>query len=293
VLISLSVGSILTYIVWICYRVNRIKFATLVTLSVLVTFLGSTLCYALSTVPAGKDYVGCEAISALYQFFFLSSIAWTNSLAGDITVTIFSYRVQSKPLKRYFKFAVYGFGFPLLLTLITVLLSEGQKAERILVFAERVYRQEDICFLQEVIIVYSMFLGPIYFLILVNIILCVLAIQKIMRSGNISNSDKNKFKKKIISCFKLSLCLGLGWIFLFGALVMPSLWPALQIFVESQGMLVVLGDIINWNCINRLGSTVSSRFSTTNSSTMTKASTKTTGSTGSNSQRSQKPQVST
>lgn len=252
ILLALSMISILSYITWMFVHWKDIRLADSMMISSLIALLGSLLCYCLATVPAGSNPIGCRAVAALYQFFFLSTLAWTNARAIDVTHTVYHFTLAAKSKKNCMCHALYAIGLPLILTIITYILSE--KEESIAAFNRHVYREKYICFLNEVIVIYSLFLGPTYLIILVNIALCIAVMVRVTTSLSIGSSDKHRAKRNAISCIKLSLCFGSGWILLFGAISIPTLWPVLQVFVEMQGVLVVSANVVNWGCIRKCSS---------------------------------------
>lgn len=228
-------------------------------LSLLVTQFISLTLFAIASVPAGKDGHACIVLASLDQLFFLATLTWTNAIAIDITYSIHKLALQSNSKKRFVAYLCYSFGVPLLLTLIPpVLHVEHEK-----VSLERpVYRNQYLCFLDDAVVIYSLFLAPVCILISLNVILCVACLLRVTRGVDISSNDKDRTKKNIITCIKLSVCLGIGWIFLFPALIFDGLWPVVLVFVELQGVLLVTANLIGWDCIRKLRSKSQSFLST-------------------------------
>lgn len=209
-------------------------------------------------------------MAAIYQYSFLSSMFWTNSLAICLTRTLFSLRsVTLATKKSYVAYTVYSFGAPLLITLLTLYLSfENTHGE---LFARPVYRQKYICFLEETIVIYAFFLCPIYAIVTINIALCIAVMVRVTRRGGIASSDKNRVHKKVITCFKLSASLGFGWILFFVYAILPEVWPVMQAFVELQGVFVVSAHMLKWKCVSAMRTRLSVMGSTRGTTDMTTA----------------------
>lgn len=250
IMIGLSLAFIAVYVVWMLVQ-KTIALPELLHLSLLITLFFSLLCYCLATVPAGNDLIGCKILAAINQFFFLSFTFWKNSLAISITRTVFIFTNSRTSKKEYTWYAVYALGVPLLLVLITYGLSVEE--ENIAAFTSPVYRTEFLCFLQESIVLYSLFLSPMYFLITVNIILCIVSMRKIIKTGGLARkNDKTRAYRNAVTCIKLSVSLGLGWPLLLLYVFDTSLWPIAQAFVELQGVFVVLSYLIRWKCLTNI-----------------------------------------
>lgn len=259
ILVGISLLATLVYGVWVLIRKKK-NIAVLIQLSLLFTLFGSLLCYSLATIPAGKNNIGCQLLAAMYQFLFLSSMFWVNTLAISIIRTLFSLKSVSSASKRiYIFYSVYAFGVPLIITLITYVLSQEQ--ENIDSFTRPVYREKFICFLQESIVIYALFLAPVYLLIAVNVVLCIACMVIVNRSAVMGSNDKARAKKNAVTCIKLCISLGLGWSLLFVYLVVPGIWPVMQVFVELQGLLIVLSYIITWKCVCGIRTSVSEHYS--------------------------------
>ena len=223
----------------------------LMMISLLFTLFTSLVFFSVSTIPAGGDMTACRAIAAMNQFLFLATFTWTNALAIDITYTIYSFGSKSKAKLRYIGYLLYALGLPLLLTLITFGLHEEQAN---LNLSRTVYRENYLCFLNDSTVIYSLFLAPMYFLIFINIILCIACILRVTRKIEIASNDKDRTKKNVITCIKLSTCLGLGWVLLYVSLVFEEVWPIVLAFIELQGVFIVTANMIGWDCIKKIKS---------------------------------------
>lgn len=225
--------------------------------ALLITLFGGLLCFALVAVAAGKDTVGCQVLAAITQFFFLSSITWSNAIAISIVRSVSTMRLTtSKSNKSMILYSIYAIGFPIVCVFITYALSTLEIPS----FSNSVYSYKPVCFLYERTTIFALFLVPIYLLIGVNVILGITAITIVAKSGSIGiTRDKNKIKKNIITGFKISCCLGLGWVLLFAATFYQPIFYVFQVFVEVQGLFVVLANAIGWTCISNVKQWVCSK----------------------------------
>lgn len=237
-------------------------------ISLLTTLFASLVCYCFATVSAGKGLIGCQVVAAMYQFFFLSTMCWTNALAITVTHTIYSFTTSRGSRKGYIGYTLYALGLPLFITLVTYGLAVEEDNPN-LNLQSTVYRDNNFCFLRNSIVLYALFLGPIYLIIIVNFILCVACMIRVSHSYKIGSNDKDRKKKNIITCIKLSTCLGLGWSLLFFTQAFPKLRPALGVFVEVQGLLIVSAEFLRWKCVSR----IQSRLTTINTDSTSRGST--------------------
>ena len=89
-------------------------------------------------------------------------------------------------------------------------------------------------------------------MIAVNVIVAVLSMVQVNQSGDAKTFHKHYREKSLITGIKLSLCLELGWVFLFMTTVSEqmSLYSYMQIFVAPQSVLVILGNLLIWKRVN-------------------------------------------
>ncbi|KAF6026721.1 hypothetical protein EB796_014993 [Bugula neritina] len=116
-----------------------------------------------------------------------------------------------------------------------------------------------LCFVEGGWIRVLTFTGFIYSLILVNSILCVIAVYKIVKSDqNLHAADKKRTKKKILTVVKLQIIFGFHWILLFFTEIGGSgpakrqLWTVLSVFITLQGISVVLSQVIQLESFPKL-----------------------------------------
>ena len=251
VLLSLSGIFIIANIVYIITLYRTARLTELLMLCFLISLLCALLFYAIGVVSSigGQIHViACEAIAAMLQFFFLSTMTWISIFAYSITHAVFANKLISSDCKKFKFYVVYGLGAPSALTLVAVMLSQISQ------FGIQVYQHGPDCFLENQYVRLATFLIPIYMMITSNVIMTILCVQKIVRSGSIQSSERDRKIKKTITILKLTICLGSGYILLFFAYMGTdqTLWTVFKIFVEIQGVLVVCANIINLKCLKSI-----------------------------------------
>jgi len=248
ILLSASLLAIVCNIILIVLKKEKpLSLPDIMMVSLLTCLFGALLCFALINLPIEKNEAGCEAIAAITQFFFLASLTWSNSMAISIVRSLYSLRLVSRSYRPFVLYSVYALGLPLVCTMITYILSASQ-----LSISQDIYSDAGVCFLGDVTTQLVLYLVPIYILIVTNCIIGIVVMVKIFTTSTAAlKQDKVRLKKNIITCFKVSICLGLGWILLFAATASDDdlVWLMMQIFVESQGVLIAGANLISWNCV--------------------------------------------
>ena len=252
ILAAASLLSVTLYIIYLLVRKRKLHLPDAMMICLLVSLFMAILCFMLITVPVGRDRIGCKALAGLIQYFFLASSLWGNAMAFSIIKTLFSMSLDhAQPSKLKF-YTLYAMGCPLICIIVAVALSKFE----IKAFTHPVYRQDFICFLHERITLYATFLIPLYASIAVNVIIATIAIIRVVQSGGSATIDKSRRQRNLITAIKLSVCLGVGWVFLFiAAATGDAGWYLyMQIFVELQGVLVVLANLLHWSCLTAVKS---------------------------------------
>ena len=259
VLLSLSLLCILVYSVYMVITGwKTMKTPELMMLSLLISLFGALITFSVANLPSG---IGCRVLAAMQQFLFLSSLFWSSAIGINITLTIFALRSVSTTRKKYFPYCIYSLGVPLLLVLITYGLSVAHQDNPDF----KVYRKT-FCFLQQSEVLYGLFLVPIYLVVGSNLILCILCMVRVQRSMSIASNDKDRWKKNVITCIKLSITFGISWLLLFIFTASPDtveLEIMMQVFIEIQGVLIVFANVLSWKCLNKVQTLFKSDLSTT------------------------------
>ena len=88
---------------------------------------------------------------------------------------------------------------------------------------------------------------------------------KVSKSGNVGESpNRCRVKKNILTCLKVSIFLGLGWVLVFPALYFKEVWPIMQVVIELQGFFIVIAQHISWKCVQTVRSKLVSKTSNKN-----------------------------
>ncbi|XP_067947983.1 uncharacterized protein [Watersipora subatra] len=250
IFLTTSLVAIFGYLVYLCLTKKRSwHLADKMIIALLFSLLGALTCFAMSMTPVGQQKYACSFLAGLTQFFFLSTLTWSSSMAMSIFKSLSRLRARCHSTKVFSYYALYSFGVPSCCTIIAHILSRLD----IDALNGQVYQTKSICFLGHKFVLYPLFLLPIYILIISNVSIAIVVMSKVAKSGHIGASqDKFRTQKNILSCVKVSLCLGLGWIFLFVASLWDVFWPIMQAFVELQGVLLVISNLFTWNCIQKI-----------------------------------------
>ncbi|XP_067948892.1 uncharacterized protein [Watersipora subatra] len=245
IFISLSLLSLLGYVIWMLVNWKKRASTKLIQITLLVNHFIALVFWSTSTLATSSS-AACVAVAFFIQYFFLTSITWTNVIAIDITWTIYRVSSSSRSMRKYLVYSIYAFGLPLALSLTTFALSFYEKD---LNLNTSVYRLEHLCFILNEAVIYSLFIGPLVFIVVVNIALCVACFVRVNKKVNISSTDKDRTTKNAITCIKLSVVFGIGWMCLFF-----GVYDIVLAFVELQGVLLVLAHLISWSCLKKFKS---------------------------------------
>ena len=219
--------------------------------SSLCTLLAALLCYCF--VNQGTPGTApCSVLASLNQYFMLATHTWTNALAiwmfrGITTVKL----ISDRSTKSYFYYAAYAWLSPLVFVSLAYALDSVEFDGLYPVYSSYV------CFIEQGWIRLLLFTGPIFLLIFVNITLCIAASLKVFSAGNqITASDRQRTKRKIITVTKLQIIFGLHWFLLYFTWIKgvheKVLWQVLGVLISLQGTFLVLAQVIKLNtCVEK------------------------------------------
>ncbi|KAG5889462.1 hypothetical protein JTB14_016441 [Gonioctena quinquepunctata] len=190
-------------------------------------FLFSLLSYSHVNLKPSDKF--CELTAYGLIFFSTVSLAWLNVMCWDIWLTFGSTKQsigmyqRKKDLKRFFAYMIYGWGMPLLLTLIIFMFSSLD----VLPYAIQPYVGGTFCFIEPrknnfAALLFLRF--PHLIIQIVNVILFIKTITYCLRIKNEINKindtsrheKKYKFKKdqeRLFLILKLSVIMGVNYIF--------------------------------------------------------------------------------
>ena len=243
VLSALSIVCVIVYLVYYAVKGKKTLTSYFV-VSSLCTLVAALLCYCFINMAAPRS-VSCMAIALLTQYLMLCIHSWTNALAvwvfrGITKVVI----VADNSGKLYFYYALYAWLAPLVFVVVATVLHFAKVPLFYPVFSPY------ICFLNSGWIRLVLFTGPIFLLIVVDLILGIAASIKVSTSGQrLATQDKRRTTRNIVTILKLKIIFGFHWFLMFFTWIEGDtqriLWKILGILISLQGVLVIVSQLIN------------------------------------------------
>lgn len=205
-----------------------------------------------------ESQISCRIVATVTQYFMISVHSWTCALALWMVQGLTRLRlVQDTGPKVYLKYALFAWLLPCPFIAAALLLDNYTYDPLYPVYSKH------FCFIADGRIRVVVFTGPIYLIILINVMLCIIAIIKVMNSGkNVSQADKRRTKKKIMTITKLQAVFGLHWVLIFFTEIkgphVVYIWGILNTLVTLQGVTVVLTQIIDLDSLSKVSRMVRS-----------------------------------
>ncbi|XP_067950280.1 uncharacterized protein [Watersipora subatra] len=233
---ALSVLSILGYTVYYFVKAKRSVTRNFV-ISSLLTLAAALICYCL--VYTGSS-IGCRVIATLNQYLLISVQVWTNAIGIWMVRGISTLkRASDSGVKTYIGYAAYAWLTPL----VFVILAHALHSAKVEIFYP--VFTDNICLISSGWTRLLLFTGPIYFYILLNVVLCISTTIKVVKAGtSITANDKKKTQKKIIAVIKLQIVFGFHWILLLfnasPAVNVDAVYVILNVFLTLQGVILVV-----------------------------------------------------
>jgi len=140
ILTATSLLAIAAYVIHQLVKTKKLNLPEIMMTCLLLSLFMAIVCFILIKVPAGRDRIGCQALAAIVQYFFLSSSMWSNAMAYDITKTLRAMSVSSQSVSRLKFYVPYAMGCPLVCVLVAVTLSQFE----ITAFNHPVYRERSM-----------------------------------------------------------------------------------------------------------------------------------------------------
>jgi len=220
----------------------------------LICIFGATLLFALSPLMTA-NLIGCKVIAGLIQFFYISTVTWSNVIGINIYRMVITVTAADRSDKKsLLLYGVYAFGIPLGLTVAAGIV-DALNASSL-----PIYRTSGLCFLNSGNIPYllGLFLVPIYAGSLIGIICGSLSMGQVMKSPIISSNDEHRSKRNALTCIKMALVLGFTWVLFPFLLIEPTNSPAaigysrfVMVILDLQGLFVVIATVVTWSCLRR------------------------------------------
>ncbi|XP_030843769.1 adhesion G-protein coupled receptor G2-like [Strongylocentrotus purpuratus] len=178
----------------------------------------------------------CGFLTALVQYFVLSSIAWMGVEGYNtylIIVKIFNTYIQNFMIKAF----LAAWGIPAFIVVLTGAIARDS------------YAHDDLCFLQFWAQIGGLLI-PMSIILLINIVIFILVVRQLIRSANIAGRVKREAKEerretivRVQNAICILLLLGLTWVTGY-LLLIPSFSQVAQpIFVvlnSFQGFFIFL-----------------------------------------------------
>jgi hypothetical protein len=247
-----------------CYKslrnlpgLNLMNYVTAILLSNLILMVG-----------AGQvdSTIVCTAMAVLLHFFFFASFTWSSVMAYDLLKTFVldsgdSHLRTSSTKKTMTKYCVYGWGTPLFICLVCLLLDETSSIEI-------GYGNESICWISNTLALAIIFGAPIGLILLFNSIVFVLITRAVhvglkhsvelhglqggTRSEEVSASEPKQpsrfmnLKRELIVVFSMFSLLSLTWLFAFLAASKKTrfFWYPFMVFTALQGVFLLFSYIL-------------------------------------------------
>ena len=203
----------------------------------------------------------CTAVAVLLHFFYFSSFTWSSVMAYDLLKTFVldigeSHLRTSSTKKTITKYCVYGWGSPLLVCFVCLLLDETSSVDI-------GYGNESICWISNTIALAVVFGAPIGLILLFNLIVFVMTARTVhvglrhsaelhgLKGGTWSkevltseSAQPSKFtnvKRELIVLFSMFSLLSLIWLFAFLAASEKThfFWYPFMVFTALQGVCIL------------------------------------------------------
>ncbi|KAF6017226.1 hypothetical protein EB796_024467 [Bugula neritina] len=265
IITAFSIAAATIYTVY--YFVNLKKTVTgNFVVSSLLTVVGGLIFLCLIDQTGNKN--SCRFIATFSHYFFLSSHTWTTSIGFWILKGIISFSIaQDRGWKTYLRYASFAWATPVVFVIFSYIFDGLEIRGLYPVFGD------SLCFIATGWIRLLVFTGPIYLLILINVSFCAIATFKIIKEGNkITIQRKNELQRKVITVVKLQIVFGVHWILIiFSEIQGPhqqALWTIVKIFMTSQGVNVVIAQLVTLKNLRKVRFKFNSLVNPTNSTNL-------------------------
>ena len=146
--------------------------------------------------------------------------------------------------KSYIFYALYTWLGPVVFVIVAVVLHFVKVSGLHPVFSPY------ICLINSGWIRLLLFTGPIYILIVIDLVLSVTASIKISTSGQkLTTQDKRRTTRNVITIIKLKVIFSFHWFLMFFTWIEGDtervIWKVLGVLISLQGVFVVLSQLLN------------------------------------------------
>ena len=190
---------------------------------------------------AESNVVWCKAASLVMHYSFMASFTWMNVMAFDVYTSFtqhFRYSGIHNGNHLFFKYSLYAWLGPFVIVTVAFLIDEFSAWEI------RPKCGQSFCWITESIGLLIFFLGPLALILLTNLFFFTMAMKNICMAYRSRADDVQRRKPcEIFVYFKLSVIMGLTWVFAFlGNVVNDDIfWTLFAVSNGLQGLLIFMG----------------------------------------------------
>ncbi|XP_052809252.1 probable G-protein coupled receptor Mth-like 11 [Mya arenaria] len=245
-------------------------------MSMVVSLLLAQLLFLISSEVSSYPLV-CKILAICDHYFFLAAFCWMNVIAFDLWKT-FSSKVSApssseSARKTLLFYSFYGFVIPMCIVCAALILEFGQFEN--IDTSMKPYYGRNICWISSRNSLILFFLGPLALFKLFDMtsfIFTAVHIARARKQGAAARRKKNTCS--LLINIKLSLVMGLTWVFAFVANVanLQVMWYLFIIFNTFQGLFIA----ISFLCTRKVVRLVHEKYAIFSSTLKSSAETETT-----------------
>ncbi|KAL3853882.1 hypothetical protein ACJMK2_013181 [Sinanodonta woodiana] len=199
----------------------------------------------------------CIAVAIVMHYFFLASFCWMNILDFDLWWT-FSRQFtvmnsNGKSSKRFCFYSAYAWTLPFLIVIAAVSVNFANIETHVRHWQPNY--GAGVCWIRNREALILFFIGPLMLFKLFDIVAFSATAVHIYRARNQSAMVQNKNSKcKFLIYIKLSLIMGLTWVFAFisNMAQIPALWYVFIALNTLQGVFICLCFVCTWKVFRLL-----------------------------------------
>ncbi|XP_052809463.1 G-protein coupled receptor Mth2-like [Mya arenaria] len=213
-------------------------------LCLVVSLLLAQLFFLISSEVSSHP-LACKILAIVDHYFFLAAFCWMNVIAFDLWKTFSSkftaYSSSGSARKRLLFYSIYGWVTPLLIVGVALFLEFGQLDS--IDTSQKPFYGRNICWISSRNSLIIFFLGPLALFKVFDItsfIFTAVYIARARKQGAVARRKKNTCS--LLINIKLSLVMGLTWVFAFVANVanLQFMWYLFIIFNTLQGLFIAI-----------------------------------------------------
>ena len=249
-----------TFIIYVSFSAQLMNTPGKILICLIVSLLLAQLLFLIS--PEVKNIRAlCTAIAIAIHYFFLAAFCWMNVIAFDLWMTFsnsfLSNGSSNRSGKRLRMYHIYAWLFPLLIVCAAVALDFS--TFNIEYTNLKPSYGSGLCWISSRDALLLFFIGPLSLFKLVDIISFIFTayhIAKAKRQSAMARKQKNTCN--LLINIKLSLVMGLTWVFAFvaNATNLTVLWYMFIVFNTLQGLFIALSFL----CTKKVGRLLLDRY---------------------------------